>query len=396
MIPKSKKILFLFEGINSFAAVFYSNYLFFYMKQTFNFGDFENLLLAALNGFVYIFAAWQGGKFAQKNGNIKSIIIGTAGVIAALIIGFTFNTAGAQIGAFILWTISVCLIWPALEAVVSEGSSQKLSSMVGIYNMIWAGAAALAYFITGFIIERIGIKSIFLFPLFLHIIQITILLPLSVYHLKKEKLTTEYDAPAVEKVKPSYSDKFLHMAWIANPFSYIAISTVIPLIPSISSKMGLSTASAGFVCSIWMFARLGAFLTLWKWNGWHYRFRWLAGSFIVMVSSYTGMLLAESLFILILSQIAFGISIGIIYYSSLYYSMHASDEKGANGGLHEAMIGGGLFVGPAFGAACIYLVPAFSYSSGLPVNALLVAGFISIAWMGRFRFTAGKKNKQCE
>jgi hypothetical protein len=64
--------------------------------------------------------------------------------------------------------------------------------------------------------------------------------------------------------------------------------------------------------------------------------------------------------------------------------MHGSEEKGAHGGLHEAMIGCGLFAGPAFGAVYIFLVPS-TQNSGLPVNALLIAGLCTIGWMGRFR-----------
>lgn len=385
MISKSNKVFYLYEGVNAFASVYYSNYIFFYMKEAFGFGDLENLLLAALNGFVYIFGSWQGGKFAQKNGSVKSIGIGTAGLMTALFLSLIFNNIGALIGAYVLWTVSICFIWPALEALVSEGECGDLSSKVGIYNVVWAGTAALAYFVTGYMLEKFGMKSLFWFPLILHGIQFTILLPLSIMLLKRENSMQKIESDHHEVFRPDYSRKFLHMAWISNPFSYIAISTILPLIPTISAKMGLSTTLAGIVCSIWMFARLGAFLTLWKWNGWHYRFRWLLGAFVVMIAAYAGMLLAKTVLMLILSQIAFGLSIGIIYYSSLYYSMHASSEKGANGGLHEAMIGGGLFAGPAFGAVCIYLVPSASANSGLPVNLLLAAGLISVAWMGRFR-----------
>ncbi len=41
----------------------------------------------------------------------------------------------------------------------------------------------------------------------------------------------------------------------------------------------------------------------------------------------------------VVAQIAFGISVGLIYYSSLFYSMDVGETKGEHGGLHEAMIG---------------------------------------------------------
>jgi MFS family permease len=171
------------------------------------------------------------------------------------------------------------------------------------------------------------------------------------------------------------------MAWLANPFSYVAINTVIPLIPSIAARLDLSTGMAGIVCSIWMFARLFAFAALWRWTGWHYRFRWLAGSFLLIIICFFGFLMARSIGLLIVVEIGFGFSIGLVYYSSLYYSMNQSDKQGANAGLHEAMIGGGLFLGPAVGAAALYMMPAAAGSGAWSVGGLLCVGFSGLLIM---------------
>jgi len=50
----SKAIYFLIELITCYGSVYYSNFLYFYMKIRFGFGGLENLLLAALSGFVYL------------------------------------------------------------------------------------------------------------------------------------------------------------------------------------------------------------------------------------------------------------------------------------------------------------------------------------------------------
>jgi hypothetical protein len=86
----------------------------------------------------------------------------------------------------------------------------------------------------------------------------------------------------------------------------------------------------------------------------------------------------------VITQIGFGLSVGLIYYSSLFYSMHASEEKGTHGGLHEAMIGAGLFVGPACGASSLFFFPYLALAAW-PVAGLLVAGLAGLVWMGRAR-----------
>ena len=387
MVCRSKKLFYTIEGINGFAAVYYSNYIFFFMQKHYGFDTLENLLLAALNGIVYTIASLQGGKFAQKHGAVLSIGIGISGVLLSLFCGGLFHALTAQILAYVFWTISVCFIWPALEAIVSDGETDNLSTMVGIYNITWAGSCALSFFTTGMLLEKLGMSSIFWFPFGLHLLQLLVVFPIAIIAMKQESQKPAIFVSKSISKRPSYSKKFLHMAWLANPFSYVAINTIIPLIPSISRHLGLSTGLAGIVCSVWMFTRLGTFCVLRKWTGWHYRFRWIIGAFSLMITCYAGMLLANSIVMLLFAQIGFGLSIGIIYYSSLYYSMDASDEKGSHGGLHEAMIGTGLFAGPAFSAACLYLIPSAAKGvSGLSVDGLLLIGFTGLIWMGQFRF----------
>ena len=80
-------VYFCFESFCCYTTVFYSNFLFFYMKNRFGFGEPENLLMAALSGLVYIFAAWQGGAFAQRFGCIRSLFIGMSGMVLSLAAG---------------------------------------------------------------------------------------------------------------------------------------------------------------------------------------------------------------------------------------------------------------------------------------------------------------------
>ena len=385
MISPAKVIFYAIELINCYAAVYYSNFIFFYLKRTFGFGEVENLLTAALGGFVYIVAAWQGGKLAQRFGCIRLLYLGACVVILSLAMGMVFSSPGAQIMMFCLWTTGICLIWPALETQVCERAGANLSKMVGIYNVTWAAGGAAAYFTAGFLIEKLGMASLFWIPLGLTAVELA-LLPIAARWLKNENAR-----PCLETAEPPLHDhpdarRFQRMAWIANPFSYVAINTVIPLIPSIAEKLSLSTGMAGMLCSVWMFARLAAFLAFWRWTGWHYRFSWLAGSFGLMIVCFFGFLMSQSIGLLLAAQVGFGLSIGLIYYSSLYYSMNVTENHGSNAGLHEAMIGAGLFIGPAFGAATLYLVPGAIGIGAWSVGGLLCVGFSSILFVRHHRF----------
>ncbi len=65
---------------------------------------------------------------------------------------------------------------------------------------------------------------------------------------------------------------------------------------------------------------------------------------------------------------------GLIYYSSLFYSMDGSQTKGEHGGIHEAAIGLGNFAGPAVGALALQFMPQYAHSGAMAVGLLLLGG----------------------
>jgi predicted MFS family arabinose efflux permease len=178
--------------------------------------------------------------------------------------------------------------------------------------------------------------------------------------------------------QPIPPKRFLQMAWLASPFAYVAINTVGAVIPQLAAKFELSAAQAGMFNSLWFYTRFVAFAVLWKWTGWHYRFRWLLTAMIALVIGFSAMLLAPALWVVVAAQVVFGFAIGLIYYSSLFYSMDAGDEKGAHGGLHEAAIGVGIFAGPAVGATTLTLFPQIPHGGVIAVSGLLLMGLIAL------------------
>lgn len=377
---------FVLEGLNIYAAAFYFNYLFFYTKREFGFDDRANLLFAAANGFLYIFFSWYAGQFAQRRGYYRALLVGFGVMAVALGVGTFVHGWAAHLAVLLAWTVGICFTWPVLEALASEGETRAgLTKMIGVYNVVWAGGAAIAYFTGGALLEALGPHSLFWFPALLHAIQFALALWLQA-RSKNVSHPAPPPAPAAESTHPAIPANakiFLRLAWLANPFAYIAMNTVIPLIPELAKTMNLSTAQAGFVASVWMFARLFAFIGLWAWPGWHYRFGWLLASYAAMVVSFAALLLVPNLAVIVVAQLIFGFAVGLIYYSSLFYSMDVGDTKGEHGGFHEALIGVGLFAGPAVGAAALQVLPNYPTAGIWSVSALLAVGLIVLLGLRR-------------
>ena len=396
-----KAVCFAIEGASSFAVSLFFYYLYFLMRDQFRFGNKANLILAAALGLVCAVTAWQAGKFAQRCGYFTALKLGFIIMIVALAVGSQLHSATGLVIASAVMTVGMCFLWPTLEALVSEGETVAgLQRTIGIYNIVWSSTNVLGLFCGGTLVEKFGYKSIFYIPIVLCIGQLALTFWLAKHAdspreiggiisrgKAARKTANEKSAlpgqrlqaggpppPEPNRPSPRKAKAFLRMAWLANPFAYIAINTFTAMLPGVAAKFQLSPMLFGFTCSLWGFVRLGVFVALWQWTGWHYRFRWLVTAFLTLIISFAAILMSPNLAVLLLAQIIFGGATGLIYYSSLFYSMDVGDTKSEHGGIHEAAIGVGNLIGPAVGAAALQFLPQYTNSSAMAVSVLLVFG----------------------
>lgn len=385
-----KRWYFALAGVNTLACSLYGNYLFFHFRDHFGFGNLGNLAVSALHGLVFSVAAWQGGRFAQRRGYFAALRVGFTGMTLALLAGAFLDVLAGQIAVLVAWTVCMCFTWPALEALVSEGETPaELRRVLGRYNLTWAGSAGVTYFVGGAVLDRLGPLSLFLLPAALYVAQLGALAwlsrqPEAASHPPPARMPEGQAPEAAALQQPVSPRTFLRMAWLANPFAYIGINTVLAIVPGLAKELKLTTTQSGLFCSLWFFARVATFVGLWQWTGWHYRFRWLLAAFAGLIVSFLTILLVRDYWWLVLAQVVFGACVGLLYYSSLFYSMDVGETKGEHGGLHEAMIGVGICVGPAIGATGILLAPQNPHAGAYAVTALLVCGLgglLALRWL---------------
>jgi MFS family permease len=380
---------FLLEGLNSFGTTIYFFYIYFFTERVFGFTKVQNFLLAASIGLIYGVASMVGGKVAQRRGYLFALSVG-CGIMALMLMTGAFVDSLA-VHLVIAWVSAagMALTWPGLEALVSEGDTpEHLPRNIGIYNLVWAAFGALAYFVGGAMVKAWTFRAMFLVPVVIFVAEIVIACLLE---RARKSLPRLQSAPTIAAAlddederqrSPIAPEAFLKMAWVANPFAYLAINTVLAAVPSLANRLGLTLAAAGAVCSLWQFVRAGSFVLLWQWKGWHYRFRWLIAAYVALAAGFFSIQAAPNLAVLLFAQVLFGLSTGLIYYSSLYYSMHVGEAKGEHGGVHEAMIGVGSFAGPAVSAASLHLLPNHASSGALAVATVLLGGLGMLVWLG--------------
>jgi predicted MFS family arabinose efflux permease len=382
---------FTLEAMSALAAASYFNYLFFYLREHFGFDNQNNLLLTAMHGFLYIFCAWSAGHLAQKRGYFFLLRLGFSGKALALIVGglaprffgYSHTTLVVELGAFVMWTASVCLVWPSFQGLLARNQPpEALSRTAGAYNIVWATGSAVANLIGGVVLDKLGGEALFWLPAGVQLAQLALLARL-------EKMSAAEVAPQVKDfgsgAAPPLNPRpiakarlFLRMAWLANPFAYIAIYGFLPVVPKLSERFGLTPTYAGLVFSAWYWARLGAFVWFWRWPGWHYRFGWLLAAFLALIASFGVVLMSPQIWMSVAAQVVFGLAVGLIYYSSLFYSMDTGESKTKRGGVHEAVIGLGIFTGPAVGVTALHFSSGQAGAGAWAISGILLVGLAGL------------------
>ena len=335
-------------------------------------------------------AAWGAGRLAKTHGYFFFLRLGffivfmcmVAGALIPRELGYSRLAMYLELAVLVIWTLGICATYPTLQALLSYHESPgEAARTAGIYNLVWAVTAAAAFLMGGAILERFGGEVLFWLAAGLHLIQLMLLGPLQ--KLSEVPAAAEPVPGAYVETAPSFNPRpiakartFLRLAWVANPFAYVAIFVILPMIPKLSENLGLTPAYAGLVFSVWFWVRLGAFLWFWRWTGWHYHFGWLFGAFVALIVSFAAIFLCNHVWQLIVAQIIFGLAVGLIYYSSLFYSMDAGESKGKGGGIHEAAIGLGTMVGPLAGVAALYFFPRHPEAEVWDVSGLLILGLL--------------------
>lgn len=392
-MPRAKRIYFLLEGSNAFATLFFFSYFQFLLRDEFGFGRRETLAVGGVHGLLYAFSAWRAGRFAERHGKTVALATGFVIMLMALASAGFLPSLLPQIACMLVWTVGMSFTWPALEALVSDGENDRSRPrVIGIYNLVWAGMAGLGYFSGGAIYEHLGQASLYWLPLTVLFFQLLIAAGL-IRAGRRPPAVKPLEAPAREHAPESIAYRqpvrpatFLKMAWLANPFAYLAINSLLLIIPDLARRFDLSPTLTGIFCSVWLFTRFAAFGALWRWTGWHYRFRWLLGSFLALVASFFVVLMARELWLVMAAQILFGAATGLIYYSSLFYSMDVGENTSAeHGGIHEMALGIGMGAGPLIGAAALHFYPHAPNIGAFTVTSLLVVGafgLIRLRWKG--------------
>ncbi len=345
---------YVIEGLNSAAATLFLLSIFFWTKHRFGFSDGANLLLGVAQGICYLIFSPLGGRLGDRAGYLRVVLISVGAAILLLLGGLAVPGAWMPFVLIAAYTAAMALIWPSLEGAIMHAPGRlTMPQRAAMYNIVWALAGALGFFASGALFAWRP-DAVLGCPVLLHAAQL-------VWIALRRAGAAAADARAAmdmphggDTVPRSRKQRFMHTAWLANTLGYFVITSFGALTPAIGERLGLSPRHAIWLACTMFFSRGATFLVLGRWEGWHYRWRWLMGSLVILPVSLGFIFFSGQIPVVLASLAVMGVVLGLIYSASLYYSLDFGENKGEHGGLHESMIGLGILTGPLVGAAGVH------------------------------------------
>ncbi len=297
-------------------------------------------------------------------------------------LGMTQAGSPAQLLALVPFSGgSLSLFWPPVQAWLSQVSATpaRLTRNIGSFNLSWTIGLMLGPPAAG-ILWGFGEAVPFLFAA-------GVILALMVWtRTIKGGGRSECElAPSAAEGPPmdaKLAQQFLHLAWVANFAAWFGRGVIGVVFPKLASDLQMSEQIIGVIIATLLAGQLAMFVYLRRHTGWQYRLWPLLVGLGCGAVGMTIAYFARTPWVFIAGFVTAGMGGGITYSASLYYSLQGHEEsRGARSGLHEAVLGSGIFLGPLVGGAVAnYVNLHVPFLVGAGMSAVLAVVLVAMWW----------------
>ncbi len=302
-------------------------------------------LTGSLGALGYSLFCLGTGRFSDRLGRKKVVAIGI-GIFIGTYFLLSFARSLFPVFALVfLGGIGMSMFWPPLQAWVAESIEKKrLIESLGVFNISWSIGLMLGPLLGG-ILFSLGMSIPFYFAVGQAIVLFFIIIQIS--EAQRKLPATEPDLPVAKGTVNKTG--FLFIAWVANFASWFIVIMLRNLFPVLAINLKMSLRMLGFLIFLIYISQTVVFLLLRHLRGWRYRI----GPLLFCQGLAAGGLLigffTSSILLFGLSFVLIGISGGVTYFSSIFYSLDSPAARGKKTGFHESILGTGALLGPLFG-----------------------------------------------
>ncbi|MFW5867654.1 MAG: MFS transporter [Armatimonadota bacterium] len=326
--------------------------------------------LGTIGALVYATGCIFTGTLSDRFGR-RVLVSASCAMCGAVWLTMTQAGSPAQLLAILPFSgAGISMFWPPIQAWMSEitvGGRDRLNRNIGGFNIAWTIGLMLGPVVAGFAwdIDRyvpsltdamnnagvtgdVGRYAPFVLAALCAII-VLILAQTIPRHVPGGGEAAPEDKDFV-RPHSNVASRFLHLAWIANFASWFGRALNIVVFTKIATEMGLSGSTIGITVAMFLAGQLLMFLYLRNRSGWQYRLWPLLAALGIAAGAWGLAWFARSPWVFGLAFAIAGMGAGVTYVSSLYYSLEGqSVSRGTRAGIHEAVLGSGVFLGPLAG-----------------------------------------------
>lgn len=386
-----------------------ANGVFFLAESAYGFGRAENFLLGAWMGVTYIVGALGIGPLLRAAAaRLDWLSTRTALLALLVLVGLVCQIPPIadrllpDDGAWTLWLMvgvfgpATGAFWPICESFLSGARrGERLRSAVGRFNITWASAVVLSYWLMA---PLVADRPLLVLSL-LGAVHIAAAVLLAWFPPEPGRHTPD-DWPS--EPHPGSYRRLLTVFRVLLPLSYVLLAALNPFLVSATESLSIEPGWKTPLASMWMAPRVVLFFAFERWHGWHGRWWMPIAAGVLFALGFAGAVLAPGLeptigrsgaiLALVCGLVAFGTGMSMAYVGALYYVLEVGEAQVDAGGSHEALIGVGYTLGPACGFGAVLLADRLGATfetlllSGIAGACLGVAG---VAVLLAFRRRAG-------
>ncbi|MEK7396531.1 MAG: MFS transporter [Candidatus Poribacteria bacterium] len=263
-----------------------------------------------------------------------------------------FKSLPFLVAFFPLTGFFISAFWPPYEAWIGEISDGRpLEKRVRMFNLAWATGVMIGNVMSGYFYE-LDHRIPFYFASAGSFIAFMIISLHSkpVMNHKSENVLEHFENNEAD-IPPHIRKKFLYISWVAIFFTWITLGVLRYIFPKLISDLLMPPRYFGLLMFTWAGTQVFLFYILGATKRWHYRIEFsiicqllgCVGFIIIFLTNYP-IFWAFALML-------FGIQTGMVYFSSIYYSLCGHADAGNKSGWHESILSSGGFFGPFIAGA---------------------------------------------
>jgi MFS family permease len=307
-------------------------------------------LLSFFGGITYILVALRAGPLSDRVPRTSLARTGLAGFALFCLVAWAVREPWLLVAASVLDGAAMALVWPPIQAQIGDSSDgTDLERNLGHFSLSWSAGKSLGFLLLIVAYGGEGGAGGLGIDALLACGALSLLLVPVLPRLAAGRAPGAAPLVDDDHHPPALRARHLRAAWCANFGAYAMGATVVMLHPDLLSAAGRPARDHGIVLGALYLTQTAGFWWFGRFAGWRYRFAPVASWMAAGAAALLAIGLGAPLPVAVPAAGVLGLALGQAYAASVYYSVHAEEDRGARAGIHEAVIGAANFSVPAAG-----------------------------------------------